>query len=155
MRFWRHSQLLASECPWKGWLPMTRVTFLSQLKNQGKDIFWVPGDSRHPGRGGPESQHTRAGLLPLPPFLSPWRSQWPGLPWPRMDLGSSHCSPQVHPHSAADSFDPHNLEGSWVKCHFYYPAEETGDWPQVTWLIHASAQSLVSSSHSLKVVQLL
>ena len=90
-----------------------------------------------------------------PLFLSPWRSQWPGLPWPHMDLGSSHCSPQVHLHSAADSFDPHNLEGSWVKCHFYYPAEETGDWPQVTWLIHARAQSLVPSSHSLKVVQLL
>ena len=44
-----------------------------------------------------------------PHFLFPWRSQWPG-----MALGSSQCSPQVHPHSAADSFDPHNLEGSWI-----------------------------------------
>ena len=45
---------------------MTRVTFLSQLTNQGKDIFWVPGDSRHPGRGSPKSKHAGAWLLPLP-----------------------------------------------------------------------------------------
>ena len=125
------------ECPWKGWA------------SNDKGYFSFSVDKPRKGH-----------------FLGPWGQQALQEGWPRvpacqaclglcMALGSSHCSHQVHPHSVADSFDLHNLEGSWVKCHFYYPEEETGDWPQVTWPIHASTQSLVSSSQSLKVVQLL